>query len=175
MTMWDDDESQGDDEEEDQGNGEAKAEGARRIADEGDLRQALMLIQERRRVCRELLGAHFGSSTFAAVLMGILEAKGFISKPQGSNRWSILFDRIDAYLKQYPAVHPHAMQNRVQDHERKSDQQLKVPQIVSDEYLKAGGGLLLVAMGLLALLAVLVHVVGVSKVLEIIHRSLTGG
>jgi S-DNA-T family DNA segregation ATPase FtsK/SpoIIIE len=63
-----------------------------------DLQQALMLVLERRRVSQDLLKAHFGSSARATDLLSILEVKGFITKPEGTNRWTIYFDRIDAYL-----------------------------------------------------------------------------
>jgi DNA segregation ATPase FtsK/SpoIIIE, S-DNA-T family len=67
---------------------------------EDDLRQALMLVLERRRVSQDLLKAHFGSSARATNLLSLLEVKGFIAKPDGTNRWTIYFDRIDAYLGQ---------------------------------------------------------------------------
>jgi S-DNA-T family DNA segregation ATPase FtsK/SpoIIIE len=63
-----------------------------------DLQQALMLVLERRRVSQDLLKAHFGSSARATDLLSQLEIKGFISKPEGTNRWTIYFDRIDVYL-----------------------------------------------------------------------------
>jgi S-DNA-T family DNA segregation ATPase FtsK/SpoIIIE len=63
-----------------------------------DLQQALMLVLERRRVSQDLLKAHFGSSARATDLLSLLEVKGFIMKPEGTNRWTIYFDRIDAYL-----------------------------------------------------------------------------
>jgi len=63
-----------------------------------DLQQALMLVMERRRVSQDLLKAHFGSSARATDLLSQLEVKGFIMKPEGTNRWTIYFDRIDAYL-----------------------------------------------------------------------------
>jgi S-DNA-T family DNA segregation ATPase FtsK/SpoIIIE len=63
-----------------------------------DLQQALMLVLERRRVSQDLLKAHFGSSARATDLLSQLEIKGFISKPEGTNRWTIYFDRIDAFL-----------------------------------------------------------------------------
>jgi S-DNA-T family DNA segregation ATPase FtsK/SpoIIIE len=63
-----------------------------------DLQQALMLVLERRRVSQDLLKAHFGSSARATDLLSVLEVKGFISKPEGTNRWTIYYDRIDNYL-----------------------------------------------------------------------------
>ncbi|OGR93349.1 MAG: hypothetical protein A2992_06070 [Elusimicrobia bacterium RIFCSPLOWO2_01_FULL_59_12] len=63
-----------------------------------DLQQALMLVLERRRVSQDLLKAHFGSSARATDLLSQLEIKGFISKPEGTNRWTIYFERIDTYL-----------------------------------------------------------------------------
>lgn len=68
--------------------------------EEDDLHQALLLVLERRRVSQDLLKAHFGSSARATDLLSVLEVKGFISKPEGTNRWTIYFDRIDAYLGQ---------------------------------------------------------------------------
>jgi S-DNA-T family DNA segregation ATPase FtsK/SpoIIIE len=65
-----------------------------------DLQQALMLVLERKRVSQDLLKAHFGSSARATDLLSQLEIKGFIAKPEGTNRWTIYFDRIDAYLSQ---------------------------------------------------------------------------
>lgn len=63
-----------------------------------DLTQALMLVLERRRVSQDLLKAHFGSSARATDLLSQLEVKGFIAKPEGTNRWTIYYDRIDSYL-----------------------------------------------------------------------------
>ncbi|NLO91438.1 MAG: DNA translocase FtsK [Elusimicrobia bacterium] len=60
--------------------------------------QALTLITERRRVSQDLLKAHFGSSARATNLLSLLETKGFISKPEGSNRWDIAFDKIEHQL-----------------------------------------------------------------------------
>ena len=65
-----------------------------------DIQQALMLVLERKRVSQDLLKAHFGSSARATDLLSQLEIKGFIAKPEGTNRWTIYYDRIDAYLNQ---------------------------------------------------------------------------
>ncbi len=65
-----------------------------------DIQQAMMLVLERKRVSQDLLKAHFGSSARATDLLSQLEIKGFIEKPEGTNRWTIHFDRIDAYLSQ---------------------------------------------------------------------------
>jgi len=65
-----------------------------------DMEQALMLVLERKRVSQDLLKAHFGSSARATDLLSQLEVKGFIEKPEGTNRWTIYFDRINAYLSQ---------------------------------------------------------------------------
>jgi S-DNA-T family DNA segregation ATPase FtsK/SpoIIIE len=67
---------------------------------EEDLKQALMLVLERRRVSQDLLKAHFGSSARATNLLSLMEVKGFIEKPEGTNRWTIYFDHIDTYLAQ---------------------------------------------------------------------------
>jgi S-DNA-T family DNA segregation ATPase FtsK/SpoIIIE len=74
--------------------------------EEDDLRAALMLVCERKRVSQDLLKAHFGSSARATDLLSVLEVKGFIAKPEGTNRWTIFFDRIDAYLSQIKSQVP---------------------------------------------------------------------
>ncbi|MBI3292881.1 MAG: DNA translocase FtsK 4TM domain-containing protein [Elusimicrobia bacterium] len=63
------------------------------------LRQALQLVLERKRVSQDLLKAHFGSSARATDLLSLLEVQGFIAKPEGTNRWTVFFDRIEEYLK----------------------------------------------------------------------------
>ena len=63
-----------------------------------DLSQALLLVKERKRVSQDLLKAHFGSSARATNILSLMEIKGFIGKPEGTNRWTIYFDKIDEYL-----------------------------------------------------------------------------
>ena len=47
----------------------------------------------------------FGSSARATNLLSLLEVKGFIFKPEGSNRWDIHFDMIEDYIRtNYPQV-----------------------------------------------------------------------
>lgn len=72
-----------------------------------ELLQALTLITERRRVSQDLLKAHFGSSARATNILSVLEMKGFITKPEGSNRWEIHYDLIDAQIQ--------ALQNKETD------------------------------------------------------------
>jgi S-DNA-T family DNA segregation ATPase FtsK/SpoIIIE len=60
--------------------------------------QALKLVLERKRVSQDLLKAKFGSSARATNILSALEVKGFINKPEGSNRWQIHFDKIEDYL-----------------------------------------------------------------------------
>jgi DNA segregation ATPase FtsK/SpoIIIE, S-DNA-T family len=55
---------------------------------------------ERKRISQDLLKAHFGSSARATNLLSILETKGFIHKPEGTNRWTIHFDKIEEYVGQ---------------------------------------------------------------------------
>ena len=62
---------------------------------------ALNLILERRRVSQDLLKANFGSSARATNILSVLEMKGFITKPEGSNRWEIHYDLIEAQLEEY--------------------------------------------------------------------------
>jgi len=61
---------------------------------------ALNLILERRRVSQDLLKANFGSSARATNILSVLEMKGFITKPEGSNRWEIHYDLIEAQLEE---------------------------------------------------------------------------
>jgi DNA segregation ATPase FtsK/SpoIIIE, S-DNA-T family len=66
---------------------------------QGELREALALVLERRRVSQDLLKAHFGSSARATNVLSLLEVRGFIHKPEGTNRWEIYFDKIEDYLR----------------------------------------------------------------------------
>ncbi|MBI4425878.1 MAG: DNA translocase FtsK 4TM domain-containing protein [Elusimicrobia bacterium] len=67
--------------------------------------QSLKLVLERRRVSQDLLKSQFGSSARATNLLSLLEVKGFIFKPEGSNRWEIHFDKIEDYLRtNYPQI-----------------------------------------------------------------------
>jgi S-DNA-T family DNA segregation ATPase FtsK/SpoIIIE len=59
-----------------------------------ELDEALRLIMERKRVSQDLLKAHFGSSARATNVLSLLEVRGFIHKPEGTNRWEIDFDAI---------------------------------------------------------------------------------
>jgi S-DNA-T family DNA segregation ATPase FtsK/SpoIIIE len=59
---------------------------------------ALKLVMERKRVSQDLLKAHFGSSARATNILSLLEVRGFIHKPEGTNRWEIFFDKIEDYL-----------------------------------------------------------------------------
>jgi len=69
-----------------------------------ELVRALKLMQERKRISQDLLKAHFGSSSRATNILSILEMKGFINKPEGTNRWSIDFMRVDEYLKTFANI-----------------------------------------------------------------------
>jgi S-DNA-T family DNA segregation ATPase FtsK/SpoIIIE len=64
-----------------------------------DLIEALGLVLERKRVSQDLLKAHFGSSARATNILSLLEVKGFILKPEGTNRWEINYDFIEEFLK----------------------------------------------------------------------------
>lgn len=63
--------------------------------------QALKLVLERRRVSQDLLKSQFGSSARATNILSALEVKGFIHKPEGSNRWEIHFDEIESYMRSH--------------------------------------------------------------------------
>lgn len=64
-----------------------------------DLIPALKLINERKRVSQDLLKANFGSSARATNILSILEMKGFIFKPEGTNKWQIDYEKIEQYLE----------------------------------------------------------------------------
>jgi S-DNA-T family DNA segregation ATPase FtsK/SpoIIIE len=64
-----------------------------------DLVPALILINERKRISQDLLKANFGSSARATNILSVLETKGFIEKPEGTNKWKINYDRINEYLE----------------------------------------------------------------------------
>jgi S-DNA-T family DNA segregation ATPase FtsK/SpoIIIE len=64
-----------------------------------DLISALKLINERRRISQDLLKANFGGSARATNILSILEIEGFISKPEGTNKWHIDFEKISNYLE----------------------------------------------------------------------------
>jgi S-DNA-T family DNA segregation ATPase FtsK/SpoIIIE len=63
-----------------------------------ELVEALTLVLERRRVSQDLLKAQFGSSSRATNVLSLLEVRGFIHKPEGTNKWEIYFDKIEHYL-----------------------------------------------------------------------------
>jgi len=65
-----------------------------------EILQALQLVKERRRVSQDLLKAHFGSSARATNMLSVLEMRGYITKPEGSNRWEIHYDLIDAAIEE---------------------------------------------------------------------------
>ncbi len=65
-----------------------------------EILQALELVKERRRVSQDLLKAHFGSSARATNMLSVLEMRGFITKPEGSNRWEIHYDLIDSAIEE---------------------------------------------------------------------------
>lgn len=69
-----------------------------------ELLQALNLIKERRRVSQDLLKANFGSSARATNILSVLEMKGFISKPEGSNRWDINYEYIDEQIEELSSL-----------------------------------------------------------------------
>ncbi|MEK6544121.1 MAG: DNA translocase FtsK 4TM domain-containing protein [Elusimicrobiota bacterium] len=78
--------------------GQAQAQGDNK-QDQENLKRALELVMQRRRVSQDLLKAHFGSSARATDLLSRLEVAGFITKPEGTNRWEIHFDQIEDFLK----------------------------------------------------------------------------
>jgi S-DNA-T family DNA segregation ATPase FtsK/SpoIIIE len=65
-----------------------------------DLIPALKLINERKRISQDLLKANFGGSARATNILSILEMEGFITKPEGTNKWQIDYDKIRQYLKE---------------------------------------------------------------------------
>ncbi|MCL2389486.1 MAG: DNA translocase FtsK [Elusimicrobia bacterium] len=65
-----------------------------------DLIPALMLIKERRAISQDLLKANFGSSARATNILSMLAVKGFIFKPEGTNKWNINYDKIEGHLNE---------------------------------------------------------------------------
>ncbi|OEG69874.1 hypothetical protein ATZ36_00390 [Candidatus Endomicrobiellum trichonymphae] len=65
-----------------------------------DLIPALKLINERKRISQDLLKANFGGSARATNILSILETEGFITKPEGTNKWQIDHDKIRQYLEE---------------------------------------------------------------------------
>ena len=63
-----------------------------------DLIPALHLIKERRAISQDLLKANFGGSARATNILSMLSVKGFISKPEGTNKWKIDYNKIEEYL-----------------------------------------------------------------------------
>ncbi len=64
-----------------------------------ELDEGLRLIMERKRVSQDLLKAHFGSSARATNVLSLLEVKGFIHKPEGTNKWEIDFEKIQDFWR----------------------------------------------------------------------------
>ena len=67
-------------------------------SEESLIRRALRLIVARKKVSYELLKANGFSGPKASNLISLLEMRGFINKPQGTNRWDIVYDEIENYL-----------------------------------------------------------------------------
>jgi S-DNA-T family DNA segregation ATPase FtsK/SpoIIIE len=65
-----------------------------------DLIPALKLINERKRISQDLLKANFGGSAKATNILSILETEGFITKPEGTNKWQIDHDKVKQYLEE---------------------------------------------------------------------------
>jgi S-DNA-T family DNA segregation ATPase FtsK/SpoIIIE len=65
-----------------------------------DLIPALKLINERKRISHDVLKANFGGSARATNILSILETKGFITKPEGTNKWQIDYYKIKQYLEE---------------------------------------------------------------------------
>ena len=66
---------------------------------EKDLIPALKLILERRRISQDLLKAQFGGSARASNILSVLEVRGFIHKPEGTNKWEINYNLVEDYLR----------------------------------------------------------------------------
>ncbi|MFC1566846.1 DNA translocase FtsK 4TM domain-containing protein [bacterium] len=62
------------------------------------LRHALNLVIERQKVSYDLLRANGFSGPKASNMLSLMEVKGFIEKPKGTNRWEIQMEEIEEYL-----------------------------------------------------------------------------
>jgi S-DNA-T family DNA segregation ATPase FtsK/SpoIIIE len=68
--------------------------------EKGELTDALKLVLERKRVSYDILKVN-GFGNRAADILSRLETEGFISKPEGTNRWTIYFERIEEFLRSH--------------------------------------------------------------------------
>jgi S-DNA-T family DNA segregation ATPase FtsK/SpoIIIE len=73
----------------------------RKIAQQ--LLPVLKLVKERGRVSQDILKANFGGSAKASNILSLLEIKGFIFKPEGTNKWQINWTRVDQFLDEHNA------------------------------------------------------------------------
>jgi len=60
---------------------------------------ALKFTFGRRRISYDLLKTN-GFGNKAADILSRLEMEGFISKPEGTNRWTIYFDKIENFINE---------------------------------------------------------------------------
>jgi DNA segregation ATPase FtsK/SpoIIIE, S-DNA-T family len=61
-------------------------------------RRALELVVERKKISYDLLRANGFSGPKATDIISVMEMKGFIQKPGGSNKWEIYYDAISEYM-----------------------------------------------------------------------------
>jgi S-DNA-T family DNA segregation ATPase FtsK/SpoIIIE len=65
---------------------------------EEDFKRALNLVFERKKVSYELLRANSFSGPKATNIISLMEMKGFIEKPVGTQKWEIDFEAIEKYI-----------------------------------------------------------------------------
>ncbi|MDR0675704.1 MAG: DNA translocase FtsK [Elusimicrobiota bacterium] len=63
-----------------------------------DLKKALNVVIDRKKISYDLLRANGFSGPKATNIMSLLEIKGFINKPFGTQKWEIDFEAIEKYL-----------------------------------------------------------------------------
>ena len=86
--------------------------------------QALQLVSERRRISQDLLKAQFGSSAKVINVINWLEMNGFINKPEGSERWEILYDKIGKYLADQGVPLDESKSNELDESDESEDDEL---------------------------------------------------
>ncbi len=64
-----------------------------------DLKRALNLILERRKISYELMRANGFGGPKTTNLISLMQTKGFIEKPAGSQKWEIDFEAIERYFR----------------------------------------------------------------------------
>ncbi|MEW6040346.1 MAG: DNA translocase FtsK 4TM domain-containing protein [Elusimicrobiota bacterium] len=77
-----------------------KEESEKGKEDQDYIIKALDFILERKAVSQDLMKAIFKTSSRGSYVLNLLAVKGFIFKPEGTNKWSINFAEVEKYLRE---------------------------------------------------------------------------